>query len=368
MVSRPMIVALSLAAMLAIAVACGRQPAMPTSPSPDGAAGAPDAAADGSTLKATAPVPVSPINDQEVNELLPTLTATASTMKFSEPATLQYRFEIFNEAGAKVQDSGLRNSPSFKLTAMLSFRKRHTGRARAEYQGAAGPWSTTASFVSAEGGYIRGNEVFDPLYNGETVGDRIGATTFIPDKGIRLDANSSYVRYLIPETITSGEFSMEVEGLRANAPGDKSKVFGMQEGQGDFITNPFRVDIQYRGVNGFPPNAITFRALYGSATDLDVRYEPATHIRLASVYLLDPATTYYWKATWGSEFRVIVKEGGINGTTIYNVGVPSPNGTYSPSPHYAYLGAPLGRSGVESASIPGAIYRNVWIGARPRPE
>jgi len=161
---------------------------------------------------------------------------------------------------------------------------------------------------------------------------------------------------------------MEVEGLRANALGDKSKVFGMQEGQGDFITNPFRVDIQYRGVNGFPPNAITFRALYGSATDLDVRYEPATHVRLASVYLLDPATTYYWKATWGSEFRVIVKEGGINGTTIYDVGVPSPNGTYSPSPHYAYLGAPIGRSGTESASIPGAIFRNVWIGAGPRPE
>ena len=47
--------------------------------------------------------------------------------------------------------------------------------------------------------------------------------------------------------------------------------------------------------------------------------------------------------------------------------MPSPNGTYAPSPHYAYLGAPTGRSGVESASIPGAIYRNVWIGNKPRP-
>jgi hypothetical protein len=27
-----------------------------------------------------------------------------------------------------------------------------------------------------------------------------------------------------------------VEGLRANGPGDKAKVLGMQEGQGDFIT------------------------------------------------------------------------------------------------------------------------------------
>ncbi len=56
---------------------------------------------------------------------------------------------------------------------------------------------------------------------------------------------------------------MEVEGLRANAPGDKAKVFGMQEGQDDYITNRYRVDIQYRGTAGFPPNAITFRVLYG---------------------------------------------------------------------------------------------------------
>ena len=222
--------------------------------------------------------------------------------------------------------------------------------------------------MSPEGGYIRGNEVFDPLYNGATVGERMGATTFIPDKGIRLDTNTSYVQYLIPQTITSGEFSMEVEGLRANAPGDKSKVFGMSNGQGDFITNRYRVDIQYRGTGGFPPNAITFRALYGDVGDLDVRYEPPTQVRLASVYALNASTTYYWKATWGSEFRVTVKEGGVNGRTIYDYGVPSPNGTYAPAPHYAYLGAPSGRSGVESASIPGVIYRNVWIGARPRPQ
>jgi hypothetical protein len=33
----------------------------------------------------------------------------------------------------------------------------------------------------------------------------------------------------------------------------------------------------------------------------------------------------------------------------------------------AYLGAPLGRSGNESASIAGTIYRNVWLGAQPHP-
>jgi hypothetical protein len=365
MVSRHRFIATAGAATLAVALACTRS-TTPTSPSADGTRGS-DAAADGSTLKATAPNPLSPVNDESLNDA-PTLTATASTMKYSDPAALQYRFEVFNEVGARVQESGLLNTPAFRVTAPLAFRKRHTWRVRSEYQGAVGPWSAVASFVTAEGGYIRGNEVFDPLYNGQTVGELIGATTFMPEKGIRLDGNSSYVRYLIPETITSGEFSMEVEGLRTNAPGNKSKVFGMQEGEDDFITNRYRVDIQYRGTGGFPPNAITFRALYGSATDLDVRYEPPTHVRLASVYELDPSVIYYWRAVWGSEFRVTVKEGGINGRTIYEYGMPSPNGAYAPSPHYAYLGAPTGRSGAESASIPGVIYRNVWIGARARPQ
>ena len=76
-------------------------------------------------------------------------------------------------------------------------------------------------------GFNRPDELYDPLIHGETVGDRIGSTDFVPGKGIRLNANTSFVRYLLPQTVANGEFSMEVEGLRANAPGDKAKVFGM---------------------------------------------------------------------------------------------------------------------------------------------
>lgn len=118
------------------------------------------------------------------------------------------------------------------------------------------------------------------------------STMFIPGKGLQLNNGLSYVRCLLPQTISTGEFSMDVEGLRANGPGDKAKVFGMQEGQTDFITNRYRVDIQYRGVTGVPPNAIQWRVLYGSADDLDRRYEPDTAKRFASVFLLNPATTY----------------------------------------------------------------------------
>jgi len=59
---------------------------------------------------------------------------------------------------------------------------------------------------------------------------------------------------------------------------------------------------------------------------------------------------------------------GINGTQLYNVGLNSPRGMYAPNPQYAYLGAPVGRSGAEAATIPGTIYRNVWLGNKPRPD
>jgi hypothetical protein len=222
-------------------------------------------------------------------------------------------------------------------------------------------------------GFNRAGELYDPLIHGETVGTVVGSASFIPGKGLQLNNGTSFVKYLMAATVTSGEFSMDVEGLRANGPGDKAKVFGMEEGQDDFITNRYRVDIQYRGAQGFPPNAITFRAIYGDGDDLGKRYEPDTNTRNNSVYNLNPSVTYFWKAIWGSEFRLTVKDGGasgtgINGTTIYNIGMPSLKGTYAPNPMYAYLGAPVGRSGTESASIGGAIYRNVYIGSKPRPD
>ncbi len=87
---------------------------------------------------------------------------------------------------------------------------------------------------------------------------------------------------------------MDVEGLRGNGPGDKAKVFGMQEGQDDFITNRYRVDIQYRGTGGFPaerhhvPRALWFgrrsegslRAGHDDALQLGVPAEPLEHLPL----------------------------------------------------------------------------------------
>jgi hypothetical protein len=331
----------------------------------------------------TAPKLDSPSENQQTDSLRPTLTVVNATS--DKPGTRVYEFQIadsnsFTNAttsyvtgfAATVGKTGVPEDPGGKTSWTPDQDLQPTTafywRARAVQGTSTGPWSETGRFKSRLVGFNRPGELYDPLIHGETVGEIIGSVSFIPGKGALLNDGRSYVRYLLPQTITNGEFSMDVEGLRANGPGDKAKVFGMQEGTGDFITNRYRVDIQYRGVNGVPPNAITFRALYGSSTDTSVRYEPPTATRFASVYSLDPGTTYHWVATWGSEFRVIVQSGGLGGSALYNVGLPSPRGVYAPNPQYAYLGAPVGRSGAEAASIPGSIYRNVWIGNHPRPD
>lgn len=331
----------------------------------------------------TAPAVEGPAPDEQLDTLRPTLIVKNGTS--DQAGTRTYEFQIsdsadfstaltsyitsFNVTVSKTGVAeGASGTTSFTPDADLQPTTRFYWRARMTQGGATSEWSPVAKFRSKMVGFIRDGALFDPLIHGETLGERIGPTSFVPGKGLRLDSGTSYVRYRLPRAVEVGEYSMDVEGLAANGPGDKAKVFGMQEGTGDFITNDYRIDIQYRGVKGFPPNAIQWRVIYGDADDLDVRYEPSTAERMASVFLLNPATTYHWKFTYGPEIRLVMKEGGMTGNTLYDRGKAAPDGRYDPDPHMAYLGAPVGRSGNESASIAGTIYRNVWLGAQPRPE
>ncbi len=351
------------------AAACGGA-STPSSPTPAAAS-------------LTAPALDSPAKDEQLDTLRPILTVRNATADQAGART--YEFQVSDNTGftaattsnvegfaATTSKAGVPEGPAGKTSFTPDTDLQPTTvfywRARALQGSSTSAWSETGTFRSKLVGFLRAGELYDPLIHEETVGERIGSTTFIKGKGIQLNNGQSYVKYLLPQTITNGEFSMDVEGLRANGPGDKAKVFGMQEGQDDFITNRYRVDVQYRGLTGVPPNAIQWRVLYGSSTDLKLRYEPDTAKRFASVLLLNPSTVYHWKATWGGDFHLVVRDGGVSGMTIYDFGLPTPRGTYAPNPHYAYLGAPVGRSGGEAASIAGTIYRNVWLGNRPRPD
>ena len=183
--SAPKITVASLAALVALTLACTKSSA-PTSPASSSSVGGvigPLAATGGTTtaslsdpvtLKVTAPTPISPINNQKADVLV--LTATAAAGKFVPLGPLGYRFLIIGPTGAVIQDSGLQPSPSFAGGVTTEVDKVHTWVVRAEFQGAVGPWSAPASFIASNTlGYIRGTELYDPLTNGKTIGT-IGGT------------------------------------------------------------------------------------------------------------------------------------------------------------------------------------------------
>jgi hypothetical protein len=364
-----------LAALVALALACSGSSSSPTSPSITGSSGAGGVAGastqatvspathgaepgTGHALKASAPVPQSPTNNQKPQVPL-TLVASAASASFAD-VPLQYRFQIFNEAGQLVVDSGLLPGPSFVTTSPLEGDKRHTWRARAEYQGAAGPWSETASFIApTTAGYIIGNELYDPLINGTTIGTVHGPVTFIPGLGAKLETQEAYISYELQQTLTEGEFSILVTGMPANTEGGKTKLFAMAEGYSDIVTNDRRMTVEKRGD---PPGIIAWRFI---THDDQIDTEgPAERL----FYDFQADHTYFWEATWRNNFfNVLVRDGGVNGATVYNFGKPFDGIPYDPNPHVIYIGAPVGRSGVEGASVDQAIIRQVWVSSRPRP-
>jgi hypothetical protein len=364
--------------MLAFAAACGsgtgapRQvPVSPTTPSGPGGSSGP--------VTLTAPSPVSPVNGEQLGTLRPTLTVQNGTS--SNPSgTRTYEFQVSDRTdfslGASlttgflvaVNQTGVAEGEgrtSFAVPQDLQPTTRMYWRARMVQGTTTSDWTSPAMFKTKLVGYNRPNELYDPLVHGETIGTVFGSVTFINGKGAQLNNQTSYIRYQLVNTITSGEFSVLVENLAPGAAGSKFKIFSMQSGTGNLIANSFMSNVQYRGaIDGNPDNSISFKALYGSFAD-NRKFEPTQGNRL--VRFLDPSRSYFWKWTWGSEVRLLVQEG-VGGATVYNFAVPTA-GTYAPSPHYAYLGANTeGQVPFEEGSRPGAIIRQVWISDKPRPE
>lgn len=343
-----------LAALIALAIACSRQSATPTSPSSTAAV---SAAAEGDvTLKVTAPVPTSPVDGSTLGDgVVPTLTANAATGTFTE-VVLSYRFQVINDAGVVVQDSGLRPSPSFPVTVELDFEKRFTWRVRAELSGAFGPWSATSSFTTPAGAYIRGNEIRDPLVSGKTVGRAFGCT-FIPGVGIRLDSRESYVEYQLQTPLEEGEFSAIMTNVGNGTEPWKTKVMSMLQGDGVNITdNAYRVTIDKR--TNFAGQQQPFR--YTMRSRGKDAGEPN-----AGAQTWDRSKLYLFKFTWvGGRSNASVIEGGANGFVKASIGVGYKT-PYSPDPHIIRLGSVQGRGG--SDTNPNTIVRNVWVSNRPRP-
>ncbi len=342
------------AALLAgLAIACSDNPTAPSAP----AAGSPADTAlgpDNSNLKVTAPTPTSPINDFVV-EQNPTLLASAATGKYATVA-LQYAFELYNAANVKVQ-SGVSNTPSFTVSGNLDYDARYTWRVRATIsaQNAIGPWSALVSFKSPVGGYIKNQEIFDPLTNGKTVAGFTRGITYTP-LGVRLDGQESVVEYAMPQTLTGGEFSTIITNLGNGSEEWKTKVMSMLAGDGVNVTdNEYRVTLDKR----------TSWVGQGSPARYTFCVRPNCYEPNAGPQQWSRAKTYFWKFTWGNgQTRLVILDGGSAGSTMVNIG-QGYSGTWNPAKMLVRLGSVGGRAG--SDTNPGTTIRNVWVSASPRP-
>jgi len=292
------------------------------------------------------------------------LTVANSSAKFAAGVAPTYRFQVFNAAGTLAYEAanvaaGGAGVTSHTVTATLESDQRYSWQARAEQSGAVGPWSARASFVAPSStGYIRGSELYDPLVNGKTVGSMFGPLSFVPGVGLKLESLESYVSYVLPQTLTEGEFSLLVTGMPANTDGDKTKLFAMGEGFSDIVTNNRRMTVEKRGD---PAGVVAWRFItHGDQVDTEGAERQYVDFQ--------ENETYFWEASWKNNyFNVLIRLGGVDGKIIYERGKHFEGRAYDPNPHVVYLGAPIGRSGANGASVDKAIIRQVWVSSRPRP-
>ncbi|HKB11133.1 MAG TPA: fibronectin type III domain-containing protein [Vicinamibacterales bacterium] len=336
---------LSVCALAASVYACSSaNPATPVAPSTQG----PAAAADGSTLKVTAPSVVSPTNDVKVTSGVIDLTASPSTFQFASasPVALQYRFQIFNADGTMVENA-VASDTTYRVSGALTPNMRHTWKVRAESQGQVGPFSTVGSFVTEDPALIN-----DPLTDGTTKGARIGGH-FVAGQGWQSDSLTDAIDYDIGGGCVDCRFEFDATN------------FGGQEGF------PFAKDLKW--VSMGDPGAfgsfgafrdhpwkmhLVQRADYSSGMEIIWRNggvgdgrEPGDHrIKLTSTPLtFRSSEVYHFQLDWGL-FGYTIK---VNGIEIFSDGWDH---WYELAPLRIELGCiPRGESFV------GIVYRNVKL-------
>jgi len=237
--SRRLFTATGVAVALAVAIGCG-QSGSPVSPtvSPAGAG----AAADGSTLKATAPTLITPVGGGRIDTLEPEFVFGGSEGLYTS-ATFTYRIQVQRDNGQTIAEAanvtpGGDGRNRWELPFLLDLDSPYRWRARAELGDAFGPWSDYGTFLSLD---YRGL-VPRPLSKGgwPTTGD--GVVEYIA---------SVFPEYLVPTALTAQRIA-NMEFLRdrvieAGVCGGLDVARNLKRGVG-----PHSIDaIAWRKPNGF---------------------------------------------------------------------------------------------------------------------
>ncbi len=139
----------ALMAAMACAPACHSGASTPAAPLAPASASLSDAAGGigGSSLKASAPVAQSPVNNSTTSSLTPSFVVSGGGLTYASGA-VQYRFRVTDAAGTIAADSGLVSGTTWTPSAPLTPTTKYSWAARSEYQGLNGPWSTSATFTT----------------------------------------------------------------------------------------------------------------------------------------------------------------------------------------------------------------------------
>jgi hypothetical protein len=143
-----------------VAMACSQPANSPVSPS---AVGESSSAlnADGSNLKVSAPIAVSPLFESTNISTTPLLSAIGSQGRNVNNASLSYRFQVADSdsfgnivaTGTGAIDAS--NVARYTVDPALRAGTRYVWRVRAELQDATGPWSNMGAFTTAgQGGVV----------------------------------------------------------------------------------------------------------------------------------------------------------------------------------------------------------------------
>ena len=193
-------------------IACSDE--TPVSPTPSTTALA--LGPDGSTLKVSAPNPVSPGDGATLNTLRPTLEVTSAAAQYvGQALPYSYNFELQNASGAVVRSETLPGT-TWALPDNLANDTSYRWRARAIRNSAFGPWSAlrqfrTQSLPGCENGLMIDMRAYFFNLIGRTEGQsahdwqavmRASGIPAGPTAGVRLPANAPF--YGLTQQIDSG--------------------------------------------------------------------------------------------------------------------------------------------------------------------
>ncbi len=329
--------------LLALGIACSKSSQNPTSPSTSTSGTA--TTADGFLLKAGVPGTVSPVNGDRSQTDPVVLTAGTTKGTYTDMA-LSYHFQV--RSGSTVAAEGTVGPVSTSTVqftpAGLSPNTTYTWRVQATFSGQNAPWSGDASFQTI-GKFKNGDNIFDPLLDGTSVGS-VNGGRFIIGKGWQSGSLTDGIDYDIPTCSNCvAEFDVTGFGKTEGASVEKDlKWFTMGDAGtwGSFAAfrdHPWKMHLEQRADADRGMKLIWRNGDAGGG-------DPGDHTaRRDDTEDWNSNTVYHFVFDWNpGGFRV-----SVNGHLWFQDGF---NGAYAPGNHRIELGcAPRGESFVNSATF-----------------